>query len=97
MNTYSQKDVFRTAFQYIDNKEHNGFAASLPNGINQVCICCKAGSVTESGDVIGKVDKIIDVVDLKPWIDFYSSGTKDYAVYKCGSCGYKWSWYKDKK
>ena len=92
MTTYTQSEVFRTAQPYIAENQ-NGIGQGLTHGINQVCICCKAGS-TADGQVIGIVDKIIDPVDLKPWTDFYK--TKDFAAYKCGACGYQWSWYKDK-
>jgi hypothetical protein len=82
--------VFRTAFSYIENHQ-GGLGEGLPHGINQVCICCKAGSLVE-GKPAGHVEKIIDATDLKPWSDFYK--TKEYAAYKCHSCGYQWSWYR---
>jgi hypothetical protein len=85
---YSASDVSRTAFSYIKDAI-NGLGAGLQHGINQVCICCKAGSLID-GKQVGDVEKIIDAVDLKPWSDFYK--TKDYAAYKCHSCGYQWSW-----
>lgn len=91
--TYTAGEVFRTAFAYLPPSDA-GLGAGLPHGINQVCICCKAGSKHDDGTVAGYVDKVIDPVDLKPWSDFYK--TKDFSAYRCGSCGYQWSWYRDK-
>jgi hypothetical protein len=95
--TYAAKEVFRTAFEYIKGTEAKAesLGHGLKHGINEVCICCKAGSKLSDGSTAGYVDRIIDPVELKPWSDFYK--TKDYAVYKCGSCGYQWSWFRDKK
>ena len=94
VQTYTPNDVFKTAFKYIDSHQ-NGFGAGLTHGINQVCVCCKAGSLHDDVSVAGLIDRITDAVDVKPWADFYK--TKDYAAYKCRSCGYQWSWYKDKQ
>lgn len=87
--TYTQSQVFKTAFPYVNWS--TGLGDGLPNGINQVCICCKAGSMID-GKVIGHVYRVIDSVDLRPWAEFYK--TKDYAAYRCGVCGYQWSWYR---
>jgi hypothetical protein len=92
IQSYSAADVCRTAFAYIKDATQ-GLGAGLQHGINQLCICCKAGSLIEDKQ-IGHVEKITNPADLKPWADFYK--TKDYAAYKCYSCGYQWSWYRDK-
>lgn len=90
---YTPNEVFRTAFKYVENTSKS---SSLPHGVNQVCISCKAGSelTYENGTIkkFGQVEKIIDQIDLKPWSDFYKE--KEFAAYKCRSCGYQWSWYK---
>lgn len=95
IDTYTPSQVFRTAFAYVDQPE-GSLGAGLKHGVNQVCICCKAGSTHTDGQIAGLVDRITDIVDLKPWAEFYTSGTKEYQAYKCGSCGYQWSWYRDK-
>tara|TARA_R110000868_G_scaffold211993_1_gene462006 strand:- start:371 stop:625 length:255 start_codon:yes stop_codon:yes gene_type:complete len=82
--TYSINEVFRTAHKYMKPNEVS-FGDGLPHGINQVCRCCKSI----------KTSKIIDPVELKPWLDFYK--TFDFAAYECESCGYKFSWYKNGK
>lgn len=79
LTMYTQSEVFRTAFSYVEDTKRK----DLPHGINQVCIACKEDH---------NVDRIRDAVSLKPWSDFYK--TKEYAAYKCLSCGYQWSWYK---
>lgn len=87
---YTQDEVFRTAFKYVDSGASRFLskeASESPHGINQVCICCKAGSQTPSD-----VSKIVDPVELRPWQQFYK--TYEYAAYKCNVCGYMWSWYK---
>ena len=92
IQVYAQRDVFKTAFAYVDDHQ-GGMGSGLAHGINQICICCKAGGLVD-GKTIGVVDKIINAVDLKPWAEFYKSGANNYAAYKCGSCGYQWSWFK---
>jgi hypothetical protein len=88
VDLYTASDVRRTAFSYVDTPPSNySLGAGLKHGINQVCISCKAGTQA------WEVERITDAVDLKPWADFYK--TKDYAAYKCGCCGYQWSWYRD--
>lgn len=87
---YTDSEVFKTAAMYIEDYQ-NGLGAGLKCGINQVCQCCKAGSLID-GKPVGIVDKIVDELDLKPWSDFYK--TKEFAAYKCRSCGYQWSWFK---
>jgi hypothetical protein len=81
LTMYTPSEVFRTAFSYIENP--SATSKTLPHGINQVCITCKEAN---------NVDRIRDAASLKPWSDFYK--TKEYAAYKCLSCGYQWSWYK---
>jgi hypothetical protein len=81
---YTAKEVFRTAHPYVyTNKDSYG--EGLVHGINQVCRCCKSADTS----------KITNKADLKPWLDFYTS--KEFAAYECNSCGYKFSWYKDKQ
>ncbi len=93
--TYSQNEVFRTAFKYLDGTDSSGgFGHGLKHGVNQVCICCKGGSSMGDGKTSGHVDRIIDPVELKPWTDFYTSGANEFAAYRCLSCGYQWSWYR---
>jgi hypothetical protein len=93
--TYTANELFRTAFNYMDLQLDCAFGRGLPHGINQVCVCCKAGSLDEAGATIGSVDRITDELELKPWSTFYK--TKEYTAYVCRSCGYQWSWYRDKQ
>jgi len=87
---YTQQDVFNTAFKYVPIGQ-SPLGLGLPHGINQVCVCCKAGSIAE-GHVVGHVRQLINPVDLRPWAEFYK--TMDYAAYECQNCGYTWSWYR---
>ena len=87
---YTQSEVFRTAQRYRNGA--SGLGQGLPHGINQVCICCKAGS-SDGGEVIGHVEKLRDAQDLMPWTEFFASGNYEFAAYRCG-CGYQWSWYR---
>ena len=92
---YDSSLVSRTAFKYVqDQDDPLSFGNGLPHGINQVCPCCKAGSTTPDGKIIGDVEQIRDSAELKPWTDFFK--TFEYKAYKCFSCGYKWCWYKVK-
>ena len=95
IQAYEPQDVFKTAAKYVEHHQA-GMGNGLTHGINQVCICCKAGS-TADGQVIGHVDRIIDAHDLKPWTNFYTSGKNEFQAYKCRSCGYQWSWYRTKQ
>jgi hypothetical protein len=90
---YTPKEVFKTAFAYHEGCGENHFTNGLKHGINQVCISCKAGSVHSDGSISGYVERIVNDADLTPWSDFYK--TKEFAAYKCRSCGYQWSWYKN--
>ena len=89
LSQYTAREVFQTAERYMDSQ--HGLGAGLTHGINQVCRCCKAGSLV-NGQPQGQVDKIINPVDLKPWTDFYLTHT--FAAYQCQACGYQWSWYR---
>lgn len=88
MKVYTASEVFRTANAYVNQNSSTlnySFGTGLPHGINQVCQCCKESK---------NVAQIRDVIDLRPWTDFYTSGKYTWAAYECNSCGYKWSWYK---
>jgi hypothetical protein len=86
-DVYTQQQVFRTAFPYLDGTAER---YGSEHGVNQVCPGCKAGSNTQTRCIVARV---VDTVDLLPWAEFYK--TKQYAAYKCGACGYQWSWYRD--
>jgi hypothetical protein len=90
---YTPKEVFKTAFTYHEDCGKNPFTIGLRHGINQVCIACKSGSVHSDGTIAGHVERILNSADLMPWSDFYK--TKEFAAYKCHTCGYQWSWYKN--
>lgn len=89
IQTYTPHQVFRTAQPYVTA---NGSSKVLPHGINETCVCCKAGTVLPTGERAGLVERIVNELDLKPWTAFYK--TKQFAAYKCRSCGYQWSWFK---
>ena len=86
--------VGRTSFPYATGRT-GSLGAGLKHGINQVCPCCKGGS-TSGGQTIGQVDRIVGLVELKPFQDFYDgkSNMSEFNAYHCHSCGYEWSWYK---
>lgn len=91
-------EVFRTAFRYLEPHIDCSIGNGLSHGVNQVCPICKAGSSykdkTGKLQTTGNVEEIRDIAELKPWNDFYK--TFDFKAYSCGSCGYQWSWYKEK-
>ncbi len=80
----TQNEIFRTAHKYLSPGSSASLGDGLPHGINQVCRCCKSQETR----------KIVDKVELKPWLDFYK--TLDFAAYECQPCGYKFSWYRNK-
>lgn len=79
---YTQSEVYRTAFKYIEGTTTNASSVGfgLKHGVNEVCICCKtpAEPLSES--------------ELTPFRSFYTAF--EYKAYKCPSCGYMFSWYK---
>jgi hypothetical protein len=91
-------EVFRTAHKWVPNSLGDlSLGKGLPDGINQVCPSCKAGSIIDGGKKAGHVERILDPVYLKPWPDFYTSGLNEFKAYECYSCGAKWSVFKPKE
>ena len=81
---YTPSEVGRTTHPYVETGA-NSYGSGLPNGINQVCRCCKSSDT----------QVIRDPVELAPFNVFFTES--EYKAYKCQSCGYKFSWYRSKE
>ena len=89
--------VWRTAFKRL-NIPRTSFTLLSLDGINSVCISCKAGS-TINGELAWISYKIHDKVIINKYHEAYKL-TKFYDkikridIYHCDSCGYEWSVYE---
>ena len=82
MQIYSASEVFRTAHRWIEPKPDIASVGQGPQGINSVCICCKA-----EGDLLNPRDA--------QWASFNAFyQVHQWSAYQCPACSYQFSWFK---